>query len=77
MFKRLKNENDLFDLMQKTAWTLVRSAHDRFPEIEGAVRLQWCMAQMQKRFSGSDSIEDFIRAAYTNFKIESGSMNRF
>jgi hypothetical protein len=60
------------DILQKTAWRLVRSAQDRFREGSGQEKREWCVMQLSTQFpkDNINRLEDYVRAAYVNFKVE-------
>jgi len=64
--------NQLEEQIQKIAWRLVRSAEDRLKGPKrGAERLIWCVDMLRKEVSGIEgTAEDFIRAAFVQFKTE-------
>lgn len=65
--------NNLEELIQRISWRLVRAASDRFGDGKGEKKLGWATARLQKEFPNlGDNAEDYIRAAYINFKIERG-----
>ena len=67
------NENDRADLIQKTAWRLVRSAEDRFGgNGTGQQKLDWATDRLQAMFKGDvrDQLQDYVRAAFVNFRAE-------
>lgn len=68
------DKNQIEELMQKTAWKLVRSAADRFGDGKGEKKLQWGISKMQSEYPGlgEGAAEDHVRAAYTNYKVERG-----
>lgn len=70
-------QNHFVDLLQKHAWRLVRSAEDRFPAGNGADKMNWCVGRLAAMFvnESKENLEDFVRAAYINFKIETGDYN--
>lgn len=65
--------NSLEELIQKSAWRLVRSAEDRMTGPKrGTERLIWCVNKLRVEFPNIPSdLEDYIRSAYMNFKLES------
>ena len=70
------NSNELVDVLQKSAWRLVRSAEDRFGTFKGSEKREWGMARLKELFPHvklDREAEDYIRSAYINFKIESGA----
>lgn len=72
-----KNQKE--DLIQKAAWRLVRAAEDRLPDVPGAQRREWCVDRLMVQFPKEkvrDHIEDYVRAAYVNFRIETGDYQR-
>lgn len=74
MFHFEKNQRE--DLMQKTAWKLVRSAEDRFGGGKGAEKLSWCVDRMQDSFpkQSRTNLEDHVRAACFNFRLEHSNL---
>lgn len=80
MFNFLKEfqKNQLIDHIQKVAWRLVRSAEDNFVSGEGKDKREWCVLRMAIIFpkEKTEHLEDAIRAAYVNFKIETGDYQR-
>lgn len=71
-------ENELLDVLQKTAWRLVRSAEDRFEAGDGKDKRKWCETRMAVHFPeiSGEVLEDTIRAAYFNLTIENGTHNK-
>lgn len=64
-------ENQREELTQRCAWRLVRSAEDRFGSGRGTEKLLWAIEALREEFQGlGDDAEDYIRAAYVNFKAE-------
>ncbi len=60
---------------QKCAWRLVRSAEDRILESgRGKDRLLWALEQLRKEFPELQNHEDYIRAAFVNFKNETKAL---
>ncbi len=76
--KKSEESTSHIDSIQKIAWRLVRSAENRFPEWTGDARLKWCVERLQVTFASErpDHLEDAIRAAYVNFRIETGDYQR-
>lgn len=68
-------ENQKEELIQRTAWRLVRSTADRFGDGKGEKKLEWAKTRLVKEFPEliEESAEDYIRAAYVNYKTERGS----
>ena len=73
--------NQLEELIQRAAWRLVRSADDRFGENKGQKKLDWSVSQLKIEFftegiflnqNGTEKAEDYIRAAYINYRTEKG-----
>lgn len=64
--------NQTEDILQKTAWRLVRSAQDRFKAGSGEDKRDWCVARLSAQFPKEDPsrLEDYVRAAFVNFKVE-------
>ena len=57
--------------MQRCAWRLVRSAEDRIGSGRGPEKLIWAVEAMKKEFPKlGEKAEDYVRAAFMNFKIE-------
>ena len=73
MFREIKSNNES-DVIQKAAWRLVRSAEDRFVAADGSAKRAWCVDRMMALFpkKDRDNLEDYIRAAFINFSIETG-----
>lgn len=71
-------KNQKADLIQKAAWMLVRSAEDRFEAGKGQDKREWCVLRAAVLFPDElqDRLEDAVRAAYINFRIETGEYNR-
>ena len=65
-------KNQTIDLIQKSAWRLVRSAEDRFGAGKGDQKLSWATDRLQSMFKKEerDFIQDYVRAAYINFRAE-------
>ena len=69
------NENQKTDLIQKTAWRLVRSAEDRIVgQGRGPERLIWCVERMREEFPKAKNGEDYIRAAFVNYPNENRAL---
>ena len=68
--------NSLTDLIQKSAWRLVRSAQDRFGTNSGEKKRYWCVERLRSEFSklAQEDAEDFVRSAYVQFKTERGQV---
>ena len=66
------------DVIQKIAWQLVRSAEDRFEAGTSADKREWCVARLSAQFpkENPERLEDFVRAAFVNFRIETGDYQR-
>lgn len=65
--------NNLEELIQRISWRLVRSANDRFGDGKGQKKLDWATGKLEKEFPNlGENAEDYIRAAYINFKTERG-----
>ena len=75
--KIFQSENDRVDLIQKTAWRLVRSAEDRMGIGKGHEKLLWCLNRLSDIFKDDsrDILEDYIRSAFINMKIEMSALN--
>lgn len=59
------------ELIQRSAWRLVRAASDLHGDNKGEKKMQWCIARIQRDFPElGDKAEEYIRAAYSNFKLE-------
>ena len=73
MFNKVIDENNHIDAVQKIAWRLVRSAEDRF-YWAGIDKLKWCITRMETMYpkEHAEYLEDAIRAAFVNFRIETG-----
>lgn len=71
-------ENQKTDLIQKAAWRVVRSAQDRFKNGDGSERMAWAIDRMHAQFpkESKDRLEDYLRAAYINFTIETGEYHK-
>lgn len=72
-------ENQRIDLVQKHAWRLVRSVEDRIVGMNsGFEKLNWCVDRIHEDFPDikRDRLEDYVRAAYMNFKIEYSTFER-
>ena len=64
-------QNQKDELIQKTAWRLVRSAEDRMGSGRGPEKLMWCVERLKLDFPKiGDRAEDYVRAAFVNFKTE-------
>lgn len=70
-----RNQED--ELIQKYAWRLVRSAEDRIGAGRGDEKRGWCVDRIRVEFPKliNESAEDFIRAAFMNFKIETKALS--
>ena len=69
--------NQREELIQKCAWRLVRSAEDRFGAGRGQEKLLWTVERIKHEFPKlGDKAEDYIRAAYWHFKMESSQLER-
>ena len=66
------------DLIQKTAWRLVRSAEDKIGAGRGAEKFAWCVDRMYGIFSKEKrtDLDDHVRAAYMNFRLEHVAIER-
>ena len=63
--------NQREELIQRSAWRLVRSAEDRMGSGRGNEKLLWCVEKLKVEFPKlGERAEDYIRAAFVNFKIE-------
>lgn len=63
--------NQKEEFMQRCAWRLVRSAEDRIGSGRGPEKLIWAVEAMKKEFPKlGEKAEDYVRAAFMNFKIE-------
>lgn len=71
-------QNQKTDLIQKTAWRLVRSAHDIFGTGKGNEKRQWCIRRFKELHPDilEPDAEDFIRSAFMNFLIEMSVLER-
>ena len=59
------------EAVQRTAWRLVRSAEDRMGSGRGPEKLLWAVDRLKKEYPDLNADhEDYIRAAYINFKTE-------
>lgn len=69
-----KNQKE--EWVQKIAWRLVRSAEDRIGGGRGDEKRGWCVDRLAEIFpkEGRGSLEDYIRAAFVNFKAEQKSV---
>lgn len=65
-------KNQVEELRQKAAWRLVRSAADRFGDNNGEKKRNWCIANMDREFIGAEHLEEYVRAAYIQYKTERG-----
>lgn len=76
MFKFFRKEND--DHIQSSAWRLVRSAEDRMSDNDGSEKMAWAVTRLQDKFKNlsTQDAEDFIRSAYINLTIETGTYQR-
>lgn len=69
-----QEKNNREELIQRVAWRLVRSAADKMGDQKGVEKRVWAIEQIKKEFDGlGDEAEHYIRAAYRNYKIESGN----
>lgn len=73
------DRNQFEELVQRVAWRLVRSAADRFGEDKGDKKRDWSVSQLRREFpktfldeAGAEKAENYIRAAYANYKTERG-----
>lgn len=66
------------DLIQKTAWRLVRSAEDRIGSGKGSEKLLWCIDRISELHKGMSRtiLEDYIRSAFINMKIEMSALQQ-
>jgi hypothetical protein len=64
-------KNQMEELVQRCAWRLVRSAEDRIGSGRGQEKLMWAVESLRKKFPKLTDAEDYIRAAFINFKAES------
>lgn len=63
--------NQKEEWVQRAAWRLVRSAEDRMGSGRGTEKLMWAVERLCAEFPKlNDRAEDYIRAAFVNFKIE-------
>ena len=63
--------------LQKCAWRLVRSAEDRLGSGRGHEKLLWAVEALKREFPKlGERAEDYVRAAYWHFKIESSQLER-
>ena len=75
MFKNFE-ANHREEMIQKCAWRLVRSAEDRIGAGRGPEKLIWAMDRLKLEFpdlaasTTQSRAEDYIRAAFTQFKTE-------
>lgn len=62
--------------IQKSAWRLVRSAEDRLGSGRGPEKLSWCVERLARQFRKTDRerVEDHVRAAFVNFKVEMNAL---
>ena len=65
---RKSNANE--ELVQRVAWRLVRSAEDRIGAGRGAEKLLHATRAIEAEFKGIKNAEDYIRAAFVQFKAE-------
>lgn len=74
-----QNQKDLDDLIQNWAWRLVRSAEDRMGGGgNGKAKFEWCVARLSYLYPNlhKERVDDYIRSAYMQFKIEFGMIER-
>lgn len=66
------------DLIQKTAWRLVRSAEDRMGMGKGHEKLLWCIDRISELHKGTHRtiLEDYVRSAFINMKIELSALQQ-
>jgi hypothetical protein len=66
------------EVMQKTSWRLVRAAEDRFGAEKGSEKRAWAVDRMQEEFPKVKRtvLEDHVRAAYMNFRVEHSVFER-
>ena len=64
------------DLIQKTAWRLVRSAEDRLGADRGNEKRVWCIERIRELFPKKkhDDLDDHVRSAFINFRAEQKSL---
>lgn len=66
--------NQLEELIQRTAWRLVRAAEDKMGNEKGAEKRVWAIQQLMIEYpelqQHNFKAESYIRAAYINFKTE-------
>lgn len=74
MFLKIKPVDE--ETVQKSAWRIVRSAEDRMGAGRGSEKLIWCVQRLSSEFKilNVDRIEDHVRAAHIQFKMEKEMM---
>lgn len=72
---KIAEQNNHEELFQRIAWKLVRSARDRYKDGQGDTKRQWAIDRMQSQCPGIVNAEDYIRAAYENYRIESKAVS--
>lgn len=81
-FKKRRDFRDLdrrIECAQKTAWMLVRAAEDKFSNVPGDQKLVWASEILLIQIPELETIsraENFVRAAFVNFRIETGDFQR-
>lgn len=66
-----ESRNSVEEYIQRCAWRLVRSAEDRLGAGNGKEKFNWAVFALQKEIpSIALNAEDYIRAAFVNFKAE-------
>lgn len=69
--------NQKEELIQRSAWRLVRSVEDRIGVGRGPEKLMWAVARLREEFPKiGPRAEDYVRAAFVNFKLESSALER-
>lgn len=63
--------NQKEEMIQRAAWRIVRSSEDRLGSGRGQEKLLFAISKLQEEFPDiKGRAEDYIRAAYINFKTE-------
>lgn len=64
------------ELAQRCAWRLVRSAEDRIGAGRGNEKLLWAVQRLQEEMPTLGArAEDYVRAAFINFKTETKAVS--
>lgn len=71
-------KNERTDLLQKGAWRFVRAAEDLLGSGKGDEKRSWAIRRLKETFQdmSESEAEDYVRAAFMNFKIESSVLDR-